>query len=42
MLKGRPLIIWGGGLVRIFANEIFFGHPKRIFYIMFDMHLEFP
>ncbi len=29
ILRGRPLIIWGGGVVRIFANEFFFRRPSE-------------
>ncbi len=28
-IRGRPLIIWGGGVVRISANEFFFRFTPR-------------
>ncbi len=32
-LRGRSLIIWGGGVVRIFANKFFFGNPSNQIFI---------
>ncbi len=43
-LRGRPIIIWGGGgVVRIFANEIlFFGEPLiRIFFFSEGLRTNF-
>ncbi len=33
IIGGRPLIIWGGGLVRIFANDFFSAALGRIFFL---------
>ncbi len=32
-LRGRPLIIWEGGVVKIFARTIFFSTSLRFFII---------
>ncbi len=35
LLRGRSLIFWGEGVVRIFVNEIFLGDPTNVILIFF-------